>query len=100
MMSLLPILYLNSTKIGYLVVNLIFILVFSVIYWIFGTSEHFTVLSAPTKKKLSFIDALYLSFITHCTLGYGDIVPISDSMKIVIIIHIIFMISYLLLVSL
>jgi voltage-gated potassium channel len=100
MISLLPLLRLNENKLGYLVINIIFILAFAIIYWIFGTYEHFKVLSVPSQKYLSFIDSLYLSFITHCTLGYGDIVPVSDSMKITIIFHTLFMIAYLFLVAL
>ncbi len=53
----------------------------------------------PKKPNLSFLDALYLSFTTNCTLGYGDIVPISDAMKTVTIIHTLFIIAYLFLIS-
>lgn len=100
MLPLIKLFRLNKNKLSYLVLNLCFIIIFGIVYWIYGTNEHFKNMAQQDKKKLTMIDALYLSAITHCTLGYGDIVPISDSMKLVTIIHTILMISYLFLVSL
>ncbi len=98
MLALLSILKLNTRKIQFLAVNILFIIGFAVIYWIWGTPEHFkSLFSAP---YLSSLDALYLSFTTHCTLGYGDIVPISPIMRIITILHTVVMISYLFLVGL
>ena len=98
MLALLSLLKLNTRKIQFLAVNILFILGFAVIYWIWGTPEHFkSLFSAP---YLSGLDALYLSFTTHCTLGYGDIVPISPSMRVITILHTVVMISYLFLVGL
>jgi potassium channel subfamily K len=98
MLALLSILKLNDKKIQFLAINILFIIGFSLIYWIWGTHEHFkSQFSAP---YLSSLDALYFSFVTHCTLGYGDIVPISASMRFITILHTIVMISYLFLVGL
>jgi len=98
LVSLLSVLKLNTRKIQFLAINILFILGFALIYWIWGTPEHFkSQFSAP---YLSSLDALYLSFTTHCTLGYGDIVPISSSMRFITILHTIVMISYLFLVGL
>jgi len=98
MLALLPLLKLNDKKLQFLAINLLFILGFAVIYWIWGTPEHFkSLFSAP---YLSALDALYLSFITHSTIGYGDIVPISASMRLITILHTIVMISYLFLIGL
>jgi len=98
MLVLLSALKLNTRKIQFLAVNILFILGFALIYWIWGTPEHFkSLFSAP---YLSSLDALYFSFVTHCTLGYGDIVPISPSMRFITILHIVVMISYLFLVGL
>ena len=98
MLALLSILKLNDKKIQFLAINILFIIGFSLIYWIWGTPEHFkSQFSAP---YLSGLDALYFSFVTHCTLGYGDIVPISASMRFITILHTIVMISYLFLVGL
>ncbi len=100
MIGLFKLILLNKKKISYLILNLFFIVVFGCIYWMYGTNEHFKNIAQQDKKTLTFIDALYLSFITHCTLGYGDIVPISNSMKLLTIVHTILMITYLFLVSL
>lgn len=98
MLALLSLLKLNERKIQFLAINVLFILAFALIYWIWGTPEHFkSLFSAP---YLTGLDALYLSFTTHCTLGYGDIVPISPSMRMITILHTMIMISYLFLVGL
>jgi uncharacterized membrane protein len=98
MLALLSILKLNEKKIQFLTINLLFISAFALIYWIWGTPEHFkSQFSAP---YLSGLDALYFSFVTHSTLGYGDIVPISPSMRFITILHTIVMISYIFLVGL
>jgi uncharacterized membrane protein len=98
MLALLSVLKLNEKKIQFLTINVLFILAFALIYWIWGTPEHFkSLFSTP---YLSGLDALYFSFVTHCTLGYGDIVPISPSMRFITILHIVVMISYLFLVGL
>lgn len=98
LVSLLSCVKLSDRKIQFLTINLLFILGFALIYWICGTPEHFKCqFSAP---YLSSLDALYFSFVTHCTLGYGDIVPINPSMRFITILHIIVMISYLFLVGL
>lgn len=98
LVSLLSILKLNDKKIQFLAINILFIIGFALIYWICGTPEHFK--SQYAESYLSSLDALYLSFTTHCTLGYGDIVPISQSMRFITILHTIVMISYLLLAGL
>lgn len=97
-LAILSLLRLSNAKLQFLVINLAFIFIFALVYWVFGTPQHFK--SQFTSDYLSFLDALYLSFTTHCTLGYGDIVPISGLMRIVNIIHTVFMIAYLFLVSL
>lgn len=88
----------NDNKIAFITINMLFILLFAIIYWIWGTPEHFKSLySAP---YLTCLDALYFSFTTHCTLGFGDIVPISPNMRFITILHTITMLSYLFLASL
>lgn len=98
LVSLLSILKLSDKKIQFITINILFIIGFALIYWIWGTPEHFKCqFSAP---YLSSLDALYYSFTTHCTIGYGDIVPISQGMRFISILHTIVMISYLFLVGL
>lgn len=98
LVSLLSILKLNDKKIQFLAINILFIIGFALIYWIWGTPENFkSQFSAP---YLSSLDALYFSFTTHCTIGYGDIVPISQNMRFITILHTISMISYIFLAGL
>lgn len=99
-LSTLPgLLKLSENKLAYLAINLLFILAFALIYWIWGTPEHFKTVNTTEPQYLSVLDALYISFTNHCTLGYGDIVPISPWMRLVTIVHIVIMISYLFLIS-
>ena len=98
LVSLLSVLKLNDKKIQVLAINILFIIGFALIYWIWGTPEHFK--SQFSSPYLSSLDALYFSFTTHITIGYGDIVPISPNMRFITILHTIVMISYLFLVSL
>lgn len=99
LLSTLPaLLKINKLKLEYIAINIIFIFAFAIIYWIWGTPEHFKVTISPEPKYLTFLDAIYLSFVTHCTIGYGDIVPISPWMKIVTILHTLIIIAYLVLI--
>jgi len=65
----------------------------------FGSNEHFVFISSNFNnvKHLTLIDSIYFSFITHSTLGYGDISVKSSLMRCIVIIHILFMITFLLL---
>jgi len=58
--------------------HILFILLFTGIYhWISNQStDHFG-------RPLSVFDSLYFSMITQTTIGYGDIVPISQIAKII-----------------
>lgn len=46
-----------------------------------------TLPSNSFNKELTFSDAIYFSFITHTTVGYGDIVPVSDVARSLVILH-------------
>lgn len=58
--------------------HVIFIILFTgVYYWISQQSTyHFG-------RPLPLFEALYFSMITQTTIGYGDIVPVSDTAKVV-----------------
>ena len=46
------------------------------------------------KRELSIIEAIYFSFVTQSTIGYGDFSPNTHIAKIVVIIHI--LVTYIL----
>lgn len=58
--------------------HVLFIIVFTgIYYWLSQQSTyHFG-------RPLPLLDSLYFSMITQTTIGYGDIVPISDTAKII-----------------
>lgn len=73
----------KKIAIDILLVNIITIIIFSLIYHFILTPSHF---SNPENHK-TYIDTLYLTFVTHSTLGYGDIYPTTVYSKICVIIQ-------------
>lgn len=66
------------------------VIVFACIYRIldrFTATPQFTINSAP--ETISFADALYFSIITMSTVGYGDVLPATDSVHVIVAIQII-----------
>jgi len=98
MLALLKFLKLNRKKIQFLIINLSLIFIFALIYWLCGTQENFKILYS--EPNLSYLDALYFSFITHSTIGYGDIVPISPLMRCITILQTICIFAYIFLITL
>ena len=73
---LYSIIKLNKNKLLYIYVNLFLILVFSFIYWYYGTPENLTFNPQfADNNNISYLSALYFSCTTHSTVGYGDITP-------------------------
>jgi hypothetical protein len=85
----------KHTFIFYILYFLILIC-FTLIYWYFGTSENFNFNKASNNNRdsLTFINALYFSFITQSTTGYGDITPKTESMRIMVILQLTFLALY------
>ena len=79
---------LNKNKLLYIYVNLVLILIFSVIYWYWGTPENLTFNPQfADNNNISYLSALYFACTTHSTVGYVDITPKSRFMQTIIIIH-------------
>ena len=64
--------------------NLVWIIIFAVIYFIIGQSEN---QFNHTRKYLTFLDALYFSVTTQTSVGYGDISPRSTVAKLFVMIQ-------------
>ena len=87
---------LNKNKIIYIYANFIILFIFSIIYWIYGTSENFTFQPQfGANDQISYISALFYSFTTHSTVGYGDITPKSKLMQIITMFHLTILIANL-----
>ena len=86
---------LSRDKVVGIIVNLSIILTFAIIYFLLGTNENFNFVNDPTQKKLTPITAIYFSFVSHCTIGYGDIVPKSTIIRCIVMIQCLFMIVFL-----
>lgn len=66
------------------------VIVFACIYRIldrFTDTPQFTINAVP--ETISFADALYFSVITMSTVGYGDVLPVTDSVHVIVAIQII-----------
>lgn len=73
-----------------LIIIFISIFLFTIIYWLLGSSDNlsFNIKSTnnkPHQTNLSFIDALYFAMETQSTIGYGDITPKSQLMRCITI---------------
>lgn len=70
----------------YLYNFLAFIFLFTLIYYFFTDEDEYTVLSTNTRedfnKMTNFLDFLYYSIMTQSTVGYGDITPNSNKVRI------------------
>lgn len=87
---------LNKNKLNYLYLNFFIIFIFSVIYWLYGTDEHFVFKPHfSVNHNITYMTALYYSLVTHSTVGFGDITPKSTFIKIITMIHIIIIILFL-----
>jgi voltage-gated potassium channel len=65
------------------------VIVFGCIYRIldrFTDAPQFTVGGAP--QEISFADALYFSIITVSTVGYGDVVPLGETIRVIVAVQI------------
>lgn len=69
--------------------SLFFIVFWGIIYWIFGQLllDSFYRDISIYPKTISFIDYIYYSGITYTTIGYGDIVPLNDVIKVLSILE-------------
>lgn len=72
----------NTTGIILHVFNLVLTAAFAVVYMSLG-HEHFNGLDSNS----TFLDYFYFSFTTMSTVGYGDISPISQKAKIIVLVH-------------
>ncbi len=80
----------TKQKFIYIYSNLAIIFIFSIIYWTYGTTENLTFQeSLGINDKINYTSALYYSFITHSSIGYGDITPKSIFMQRIVMCHII-----------
>jgi voltage-gated potassium channel len=66
------------------------VIVFAAIYRIVDRlSEAPDFLVAGEARDISFLESLYFSIITLSTVGYGDIVPLSNPMRVIISVQIV-----------
>ena len=66
------------------------VIVFGAIYRLidqFSSSDHFAV--AGVARTLDFQESLYFSIVTLSTVGYGDIVPLTDTVRVVVSVQIV-----------
>jgi hypothetical protein len=87
---------LHMTKINFLLLNFLIILVYSLIYYLYGDRDNF-IINQKNQNKLTFIDSLYFSTVTYGTHGTTEYIPKSNFMKIINLTEIYVMISMLVL---
>ncbi len=89
---MIPFIKFNSSM---FIKHIIAILVFAIVY--FGLylkdKRHFVSVkndnnTRPESIEMSFLDCFYFSLVTQSTVGYGDIVPVSETAKLINIMQI------------
>lgn len=93
---LLNMIKLNKNKFSFYKLYFLVLIIFSLIYWLLGTSENFNFDKKTNNNSdsLTFINSLYFSFITQSTIGYGDITPKSELMRIIVMCQLILLVLY------
>jgi len=72
----------KNKKIRFLVITIVLIILFTIIYWMLGSSENFNFnFNSNNQNNLTFLDALYFTLVTQSTIGYGDITAKSQLMR-------------------
>ena len=76
----------NKNKFSFYKLYFLVLIIFTLIYWLLGTSENFIFDKASNNNSdsLTFLNALYFSFITQSTTGYGDITPKTKLTRIIV----------------
>ncbi len=69
------------------VIQLIIVFIFSFLYMYLG-GEHFINVIGE-RKPISYIDYLHHSFVTHTTLGYADLYPITNKARTLSMFHLV-----------
>ena len=87
----------NKNKFIFYKLYLLVLICFTLIYWLLGTSKNFNFDKASNNNSdsLTFINALYFSFITQSTIGYGDISPKTKLMRIIVMCQLTCLVLYL-----
>jgi hypothetical protein len=87
----------KNTHIKFLLRNILFILIFAIIYFFafkyIDNSYYFA--DNIKEKKVSFIDFLFFSISTQTTIGFGNIVPRHDLIKVIISLQLLLSIALL-----
>jgi hypothetical protein len=99
-MLMIPGIFFSKNKVNYLLVNILIVCVFAVLYWLLGNKEHFVFNDGLNQTEMSPVCALYFAINTHCTIGFGDIMPKSNIIRTIIIFQCVCMIGFLFLSSL
>ncbi len=64
--------------------------VFALIYWYFGSSEHLTFdkdTNDQSSENITLLNSFYFTIVTQTTTGYGDITPKSKFMRCITILQ-------------
>lgn len=88
---------LNKNKFSFYKLYFLELIFFAIIYWLLGTSENINFDKALNNNSdsLTFLNALYFSFITQSTIGYGDISPKTKLMRIIVMCQLTCLVLYL-----
>ena len=97
--SALKVFKLSSNKIQFIALYTLFIFIFAMIYWYFGSSEHFSFKESANSNQITFLDAIYYSTVSQTSTGFGDITAKSKFMRTITICQLLTFIYFIVLLS-
>ena len=71
-----------KTRQSKFVYNVLLMIVFTFVYKFISDNDE-----KAFSQKLDYTNAFYYSSITHFTIGYGDILPVSPLAKMLVVVH-------------
>jgi hypothetical protein len=101
--SALKVFKLSSNKIQFIALYISFIFIFAMIYWYFGSSDHFSFNKeyneSANSNQITFLDAIYFSTVSQTSTGFGDITAKSKFMRTITICQLLTFIYFIVLLS-
>lgn len=77
--------FFRNKKFHFILLNILLVFLFTLIYWLLGSSDNFHSLD---NTDLTVVDSIYFALGTQTTLGYGDITAKSQLLRGIVILQI------------
>jgi len=65
---------------GYLLLGIVWVLAYGIV-WVHNPAAFAFTVPSPSGNEMQGFTAMYFSYVTLCTVGYGDIVPVTPAAR-------------------